>query len=171
MVFEITAREESLPEIQEKGGLDYLVRLEEIRDFINHVDTPGDINIKKLKLVFDLIDDELLREYDKGLKWLEKIDLESSCLNGLNNRRSEMEILALMLKVMIDGANKTKILYQANLSYRQLKGYLSFLKKAGFVKERGDKKKGGLFITTSRGNLFLYHWSKIIDLLGNANKE
>ena len=70
-----------------------------------------------------------------------------------------------MLTIMRRGAIKTKILYQANLSYTQLKSYLQFLKDAGLITEEGGKKRGNLFKTTYNGNLFLYHWSKILSLI------
>lgn len=140
-------------------------RLGEIKGFINQLDSPEDLSIEKLRVVFDLIDDELIKEYDRELKWLERFDLERSCLTSLNTRRSEMEILAYMLTIMRRGAIKTKILYQANLSYTQLKSYLQFLKDAGLITEEGEKKRGNIFKTTYKGNLFLYHWSKILGLV------
>ncbi len=140
-------------------------RLGEIKGFINQLDSPEDLNIEKLRVIFDLIDDELIKEYDQELKWLERFDLERSCLTSLNTRRSEMEILAFMLTIMRRGAIKTKILYQANLSYTQLKSYLQFLTDAEMITEEGDKKRGNKFKTTYKGNLFLYHWSKILNLV------
>ncbi len=140
-------------------------RLGEVKGFINQLDSPEDLSIEKLRVVFDLIDDELIKEYDRELKELERFDLEQSCLTSLNTRRSEMEILAFMLTIMRRGAIKTKILYQANLSYTQLKSYLQFLKDAGLITEEGGKKRGNLFKTTYNGNLFLYHWSKILSLI------
>ncbi len=140
-------------------------RLGEIKGFINQLDSPEDLSIEKLRVIFDLIDDELIKEYDQELKWLERFDLERSCLTTLNSRRSEMEILAFMLTIMRRGAIKTKILYQANLSYAQLKSYLQFLKEAELITEEGSKKRGNTFKTTYKGNLFLYHWSKILSLV------
>ncbi len=69
-----------------------------------------------------------------------------------------------MLKIMSDGAIKTKILYQANLSYSQLKTYLDFHKESDLIKEVGNKKRGKLFMTTYKGNLFLFRWTKILTL-------
>ncbi len=43
----------------------------------------------------------------------------------LNNRRSNIEIIADMLR--LGEAGKTEIMYSANMSYFQLQKYLSFL--------------------------------------------
>ncbi len=95
---------------------------------------------------------------------LESVTLDSAALEKLNNRRSEMAILALILRLTKGGAKKTKILYDANLSGRQLKNYLSFLIEAGCLKEKKSKGKGNLYYTTSKGKLFLSYWTKILAL-------
>ncbi len=51
----------------------------------------------------------------------------------INQRRSNIEIIAEMLKVGENGAGKTKIMYNANLSYTQIQKYLGFLLSEGFV--------------------------------------
>ena len=45
----------------------------------------------------------------------------------VNGRRSEFEIIKKILDLSKDGAKKTKLLYQGNLSYNQLKNYLLIL--------------------------------------------
>ena len=51
----------------------------------------------------------------------------------INQRRSNIEIIAEMLKVGENGAGKTKIMYNANLSYTQIQKYLGFLLSEGFI--------------------------------------
>ena len=51
----------------------------------------------------------------------------------MNQRRSNIEIIAEMLKVGENGAGKTKIMYNANLSYTQIQRYLGFLLSEGFI--------------------------------------
>jgi len=51
----------------------------------------------------------------------------------INQRRSNIEIIAEMLKVGENGAGKTKIMYNANLSYTQIQKYLGFLMSQGFI--------------------------------------
>ena len=45
----------------------------------------------------------------------------------MNQRRSNIEIIADMLRVGENGAGKTEIMYSANMSYSQLQKYLAFL--------------------------------------------
>ena len=51
----------------------------------------------------------------------------------VNQRRSDVEIMAEMLKVGENGAGKTTIMYNANLSYTQIQKYLGFLMSQGFI--------------------------------------
>ncbi len=51
----------------------------------------------------------------------------------MNNRRSNIEIIADMLKVGENGAGKTEIMYSANMSYSQIQKYLGFLMSHGFI--------------------------------------
>ena len=51
----------------------------------------------------------------------------------VNRRRSDIEIIADMMEVGENGAGKTKIMYSANMSYRQIQKYLGFLIAQGFI--------------------------------------
>jgi predicted transcriptional regulator len=51
----------------------------------------------------------------------------------LNRRRSDIEIIAEMLKVGEHGAGKTEIMYNVNMSYSQIQKYLGYLISEGFV--------------------------------------
>jgi predicted transcriptional regulator len=157
--------------VDPKKSLASRERLDKIRTFIDDLDYPHEVKFEKLKVVFDLIDEDLISEYDQGLKWLEKSNLGEHCLKGLYNRRSEMEILSSILKVAREGSNKTRILYQSNLNYHQLKTYLGFLMQKGFLQEVKKTRRRSLFITTSKGNLFLYHWLKILYLFDETSPE
>ncbi len=124
---------------------------------------PGTLDIEKLAFLFEVIDESLL-ENDTLSKSLNRVSLERSGLEGLNTRRSEIEILAFILKAARKGVNKTSILYQANLSGKQLKNYLLFLTTGGFL--RNDPgKRSNVYFTTGKGSQFLYHWAKILQLL------
>lgn len=57
----------------------------------------------------------------------------------VSRRRSDIEIIADMLKVGENGAGKTEIMYSANMSYSQIQKYLGFLVGQGFI----DKMKIG----------------------------
>lgn len=51
----------------------------------------------------------------------------------MNQRRSNIEIIADMLRVGENGAGKTEIMYSANMSYAQIQKYLAFLLSHGFI--------------------------------------
>jgi predicted transcriptional regulator len=47
--------------------------------------------------------------------------------SSIGSRRSTVEIIFDILSVCSDGANKTAIMYQSNLSHDQLARYLTYL--------------------------------------------
>lgn len=52
---------------------------------------------------------------------------------GISRRRSDIKIIADMLRVGEKGAGKTEIMYTANLSYTQIQKYLDYLVNQGFI--------------------------------------
>jgi predicted transcriptional regulator len=52
---------------------------------------------------------------------------------GIGRRRSNIEIIADMLRVGENGAGKTEIMYTANMSYSQIQKYLDYLVNQGFI--------------------------------------
>jgi predicted transcriptional regulator len=116
-----------------------------------------DTDLQRIKNFFDLVNDELLEESEKS-------SASITLLNGLNKRRSEMEILALILKVAREGVIKSKIVYRANISVAQTNKFLSYLINEGFLREKPISKRSKLFCTTDKGNLYLLYWSKMTSL-------
>ena len=53
----------------------------------------------------------------------------------LNKRRSEIQIIEEILDLSKKGAKKTEILYQSNMSFSQLKNYLSCLLEKNLIEE------------------------------------
>ena len=51
----------------------------------------------------------------------------------ISRRRSNIEIIADMLRVVENGAGKTEIMYSANMSYSQRQKYLDYLVNQGFI--------------------------------------
>jgi predicted transcriptional regulator len=74
--------------------------------------------------------------------------------------RSKEEILANMLEAALFPIKKTAILYKANLSYTQLKLYLSFLERKGLIQSRN-----GWWIATEKGKDFVSSYKMIIKLI------
>lgn len=105
-----------------------------------------------------VIDNGIIETYDKEYERFKHIIHKRGF--GLNNRRSEMEIIAAILDIARRGVNKTNILYKANLSYVQLKNYVGFLLEKGLLENIGRK-----YSTTQKGRLFLITWQNTLMLL------
>ena len=86
-----------------------------------------------------------------------------------NNRRSEIEIMGEILNLSMQGARKTEVLYQVNLSYKQLNEYLGFLLKKDFIFEKTieDPKINSykLYETTDKGYEFLQNINRTLSYL------
>ena len=86
----------------------------------------------------------------------------------VNNRRSEIEIMDVILRLSSSGAKKTELLYQGNLSYFQLQGYLSFLMEKEILEETEIKNNGSstkCYRTTEKGLQFLQDVKKVLEHL------
>ncbi len=74
-------------------------------------------------------------------------------------RRSEIEIIGEILDLSKEGAKKTEILYQNNMSFLQLQHYLSFLLEKNIVEENNIISDNGrsikIYVTTEKGNNLL----------------
>ena len=57
-----------------------------------------------------------------------------------------------MLETAKAGAGKTKIMYNANLSYTQLTGYLYYLQQNGLIEHEADTQ---IYKSTKKGLKFL----------------
>jgi len=82
--------------------------------------------------------------------------------------RSRIDIMANVLRVAAGGAKKTHIMYQCNLSFRQLQVYLDLLVDRGLltkVSESGKSEEVNLFETTKKGRAFLNAYRNIKVLL------
>ncbi len=69
--------------------------------------------------------------------------------------RDRLEIIVDMLRVVASGANKTKIMYIANLSYKLLEKYLGETMELDFV----DSGRNGYEIT-EKGKTFLEKYNE-----------
>jgi predicted transcriptional regulator len=87
----------------------------------------------------------------------------------MNKRRSNIEIIADMLRVGENGAGKTEIMYSANMSYTQIQKYLGFLLSHGFINK---VKVGNPVVTyqvTDKGGELLKNINCIIEVLEFRN--
>jgi len=72
-----------------------------------------------------------------------------------DHRRGEVEIIRDVLDVCLRGANKTKIVYGANLNFSRLERYLEMLLILGFVAEESGLPGSVVYRTTKAGMDFL----------------
>ena len=76
-----------------------------------------------------------------------------------------MEILSELLSLSKEGVNKTKFLYNCNLSFSQLNRYLSELLNHNFLEEKYVNDNGSsyrLYKSTSKGLMLLEYINKVL---------
>jgi predicted transcriptional regulator len=89
----------------------------------------------------------------------------------MNNRRSNIEIIADMLKVGENGAGKTEIMYSANMSYSQIQKYLGFLISNGFITKVKIGNPSVTYQVTDSGLKLLKSIDSVIEILGWLDRE
>lgn len=86
----------------------------------------------------------------------------------VNNRRSEVEIIERILHLSCNGARRTEILYQGNLSYLQLQKYLPYLLEKKILQEnkvRNNTNSYRSYKTTEKGSKLLQDIRKVMNHL------
>ena len=81
------------------------------------------------------------------------------------SRRGKLDIINDILTASKDGAKKTQIMYIANLSFTQVKGYLSFLKKVKLIDEKDENNGTPIFRKTEKGSEFLKRYKVLKGLI------
>jgi len=87
----------------------------------------------------------------------------------VNRRRSNIEIIADMLRVGENGAGKTEIMYSANMSYAQIQKYLGFLLSHGFINKVKVGNPAVTYQVTDKGGELLKNINGIIEVLEFRN--
>ena len=87
----------------------------------------------------------------------------------MNRRRSNIEIIADMLRVGENGAGKTEIMYSANMSYAQIQKYLGFLLSLGFINRVKVGNPAVTYQVTDKGGELLKNINYIIEVLEFRN--
>lgn len=87
-----------------------------------------------------------------------------------HKRRGRVTIIAKILRIAKEGTPKTQIMYGANLSFSQLKEYLSFLLEVKLVKTHTEDRRT-LYKITPKGLKYLRSFTKIKQLLKNDGKN
>ena len=73
-----------------------------------------------------------------------------------NGKRSDMEIAAAILKVALNGAKKSHIVFKANLNFQLGKKYLTRLINSGLLV--GSEDRSRIFSTTEKGTEYLKYF-------------
>jgi len=84
-----------------------------------------------------------------------------------NNHRGRLDIIADILQASLGGTRKTYYMYRCNLSFRQLKFYLDFLTRKGFIcaGDSDGKNDVTVFEITDKGKQFLKVYFSLMDLM------
>ncbi len=81
-------------------------------------------------------------------------------------RRDKLVIMAEIMDISKNGALKTQIMYKANLSFSQLKEYLTFLTSTKLLSKTAFNGKE-VYKATPKGKDFLTRHEEIMGLLCN----
>jgi len=82
----------------------------------------------------------------------------------VRSHRSQIDIIADVLRESAGGAKKTQIMYGCNLSFRQLQVYMSLLLDRGLIRKVSEKEKGRdprFFKATSKGQNLLRAYDRL----------
>ena len=90
--------------------------------------------------------------------------LTNSYIETLWERRDRLNIMAEIMDVAKGGKLKTQIMYKVNLSFSQVKEYLSFLTERGFLRVYVKNRKK-VYETTAKGNIYIENYTEMSDLL------
>jgi predicted transcriptional regulator len=71
-----------------------------------------------------------------------------------------LQILAEMLKTVKNGARKTRIMYQTNLSFSLLKRYLDYALETDLISMSSENN--GYYFATAKGHEFLEKYDKYL---------
>ncbi len=92
-------------------------------------------------------------------------------LGVVGRRRSNIEIIADMLRIGENGAGKTEIMYTANMSYSQIQKYLDYLVNHGFINKVNMDNTLVAYQVTDSGLKLLRVIDTLMRMLGNGSEE
>ncbi len=92
-------------------------------------------------------------------------------VRGVKVRRSNIEVVADILKIGEQGAGKTRIMHQANMSYHQLQKYLDLLVDRGCLKRTVIDKSHVSYGLTVKGQMLLKSINKVLGALDHYSAE
>ncbi|MBI2852172.1 MAG: hypothetical protein HYX84_03600 [Chloroflexi bacterium] len=84
----------------------------------------------------------------------------------LSHRRSNIQIIADILRTGENGAGKTKLMYSSNMSYSQTQRYLTFLLNQGFIHRLHPGELKATYCATEAGLRLLRSIENVTEMLG-----
>ena len=90
---------------------------------------------------------------------------------SVGRRRSNIEIIADMLRIGESGAGKTEIMYSANVSYSQTQKYLDYLVSQGFINRVDLDNTMVAYQVTESGFKLLKAIDNLMEMLGTGKDE
>ncbi len=84
-------------------------------------------------------------------------------------RRDKLQIILDILEICVNGANKTKIVYQANLNFKMVNIYLDILTNDQLLDVDSEQNK--IYITTNKCKELLKDVKQIYNKLENYSLD
>ena len=106
-----------------------------------------------------------------GLNDSQMISSAISQKAAVGRRRSNIEIIADMLRVGENGAGKTEIMYTANMSYSQIQKYLDYLVNQGFVNKVNMDNTMVAYQVTDSGFKLLKAIDTLMEMLESSENQ
>ena len=106
-----------------------------------------------------------------GLNSKQILNSAASQRAAVGQRRSNIEIIADMLRVGENGAGKTEIMYTANMSYSQIQKYLDYLIGQGFIHKMEMDKTMVAYQVTDSGLKLLKAIDTLMEMLESSESE
>lgn len=103
------------------------------------------------------------------LDWVSKVEKLLANVKKIEkkSRRSYIRLIEEILIEALDGATKTRIVYNANLNFKVLHKYMRLLLSSGLIVEVNNSNGKKVYKTTEKGRAFLEHLASLNKLLEN----
>ena len=109
----------------------------------------------------------------KGIEQCSEGEIWKLVINNLSSngkRRDRLDIIAEIMRISREGALKTQIMYQANLSFAQLNGYLELLSRLRLLEKTSVDGKE-VYVVTEKGLDYLQRHQEIMCLLDEDRSD
>jgi predicted transcriptional regulator len=90
--------------------------------------------------------------------------METAISRWLSKRRDQLHIVNEILKVAKRGASKTRIMYNANLSFKGVNQYLNFMMENELLLKTHDDCKP-VYYASEKGLTFINSYNQLVQLL------